>query len=712
MNFLNQGLRILILTILVLVGFGALVNRLYQFQITRRPYYQSLVPRDREVKVREPGIRGAIRDRNGIELARNRRTYEVCFDLEEIHNSYRRQHEQDASREVLKWEKGMPRAGEETDIVRIVNNWIIPRLAELGVAKNYSAAKLRTHFVTYHGLVPFSYNSGLDYDQFSRLAEHSVEVPGVYLNVRPLREYPYRALAAHMIGYTQPWREGVIPEDQKGLFNHYIGDEKGNAGIEATLDDLLRGPAGSKILIKNELGKITGMVDYREPQVGADVTLTIDARVQYLTSNVLRRAGRAAGVVMDVRTGEVIAMASVPDYNPNDFIPSIAADVYKAYTSNPCHPFTDRCISGFEPGSTFKLATALTGALNGLATNSYNCAGFVAYGNYRPRCWLRTGHGTLNISQAIQKSCNPYFFRLGNQLGSDRLVAGYTMLGYGQPTGIPLPNEAAGVFPGCKSWRQANHGKSLTQGLIAQMSIGQSTLATPLQLCAMVSSIANGGRYYEPRIVKKAVLPNGTVLVEDRPKLRVDLIEEGMKAEQLERIRKGMWMAVNQPGGTAGRARIPGVDVAGKTGTAQVNVALNTHNAWTVAFAPFEEPRYAIAVLVQDGKSGGAVAGPLVHLILRGILARDEGMHLPLAPLDPVPGNKDPIEQIPLPDDVLAAIDVTEADDIGETGDEAIEVRPTVTLPTETTVTPEPAITPEVDEEGSVIPRAVPVPEP
>ena len=714
----RHRLRIYLLTALVLFGFGALLSRLYEFQITEQDYYKSLEPGDSEVTVREPGIRGAILDRNGIELARNRRNYEVYFDLEEIHKSYRRRHELDAKMDVVTTEKGMPRLSEETDIVKIVNTWIVPRLADHGVAKGYNANALRTHYVTHHGLVPFSYNIELDYDQFARLAEHNLEVPGVYLDVRPQREYPYKALAVHQLGYTQQWEKDDIPENARRHFDHYIGEEQGKLGIEATFDDLLRGPEGSKTYIKNEKGKITGLSDYREPKVGADVTLTIDARAQFLVSNVLRRAGRAAGVVMDVRTGEILAMASVPDYDPNDFIPSINGNVYKAYLDNPSSPFTDRCISGFTPGSTFKLGTALAGALNGFSTRSFSCDGYVSYGNYKPACWLwnmrRGSHGSLSLPVALQKSCNPYFFKLGNTLGADRLVAGLDMVGYGKPTGVPLPNESAGRIPGSKRWKQQHRGRSLTSGDVAQLSIGQGdSLATPLQLCAMVSCIANGGRYYRPRLVKHAQLPNGTFLVEDKPKLRVDLIKEGVKPSDLELIRKGMWMAVNKPGGTAGRVKIPDVEVAAKTGTAQTSDdGKPSHNSWTVAFAPFDEPRYAVVVLVQNGKSGGAVCGPLVHLILRGLLARDEGMRLPLAALEPAYGNKEPILAIELPEDVLAAIDATE---IGETGDEtsdSIEVRPAVTLAAEQTITPKPTITPEVDEEGAVIPRAIPVEEP
>jgi penicillin-binding protein 2 len=407
-------------------------------------------------------------------------------------------------------------------------------------------------------------------------------------------------------------------------------------------------------------------------------------------------------------------MASVPDYDPNDFIPSIDAEVWKSYTTNPTSPLTDRCIAGFAPGSTLKLATALAGAMHGLADARHHCSGFVSYGSYKPRCWKRSGHGTLDLSSAIQRSCNPYFFKLSNQLGGDRMVATLTQLGFGLSTGIPLPNESAGVFAGSPAWRDAHPTASLTPATLAQLSIGQGgTLTTPLQLCTMVAAIANGGRCYRPRLVRSARLPDGPVLIEDQPTLKVDLVEAGIPPEALEKIRRGMWRAVNEPGGTAGRARIPGIEVAAKTGTAQTSDAgRKSHNSWTVAFAPYDSPRYAVTVLVQNGKSGGKVCGPLVHLILRGLLARDEGMRLPLAKLSPVRGHKDPIEEIELPENVLAAIDVTDA---GETGDEAqatLSARPPATPAIEDPILPEPTITPEVDAEGSVIPRAIPVEEP
>jgi penicillin-binding protein 2 len=713
------------LTALVLGGFGVLLGRLYEFQIEKREEFQKDVPGNRQITVREPGIRGIIKDRHGIELARNKRKYEVSFNLQEIHDAYRLQRNDGPVVEVAAWEDGMKRTRKEADILTIVKERIIPPLQDLGLAKDFNSRALVSHYKTHGGLVPFTYTTDINYEQFARFAEHSLELPGVYLNVRPQREYPYKALSCHTLGYLRQWAKGDIPEDAYDKFGYqYVGDDVGVAGVEATLDGMLRGvtpdnPDGAegwKTIVKNEKGKIIGeLVDAQDPGTGAEVTLTIDAEVQYLLSNVLRRAGTASGVVMDVRTGEILAMASIPDYDPNDYVPSITLAKKKEYDENKLHPMIDRSISAFSPGSTFKIPTALTGAMNGLASRSFNCNGYVPYGSTKVRCWIAQkggSHGGLDLPKAIQQSCNPYFMQMANALGPKKMADGFRMLGFGEKTGIPLPGEYPGTVIGSREWQRKNPNDRPTPVNMAFLSIGQGqALASPLQLCAVVSSVANGGKYYHPRLVKKAVAQDGKVLVEDSPRLKVDLIKEGVKPADLEQIRHGMWMAVNKPGGTAGRVKIPGYEIAAKTGTAQAEMvgSYQRHNSWTMAFGPYENPRYAVCIFVHEGKSGGAVCGPLVHLVMRGLFSRDEGMKLPLHPLDPVPGKLEAIKEIPLPDDVLAAIDVTQDD--GETGDEAADAAAAAGIVPgnpdndQPALTPSPTITPEADAEGTVAPR-------
>ena len=517
--------------------------------------------------------------------------------------------------------------------------------------------------------------------------------------------------------------KGDVPDSATHIFNHYIGDDKGIAGIEASMDSILRGPEGRKTIVKDEKGRTIRMSDYTKPGTGAKLQLAIDARKQYLLENVLRHAGRAAGVVMNVNTGEVLAMASVPDYDPNAFIPSIAPQRWKDYNSNKqLSPFSNRAISAFTPGSTMKVPTAISGALLGMANRTFSCDGYVAYGDHKVGCWLwnksKGSHGLLTLSKALQQSCNPYFNKLSNTIGWRAMVDGCQMVGIGKRTGIELPKEDAGILPGSNAWRAANPNAVMTPVLTAFLSIGQGdTMATPLQMCAVTACVANGGKYYQPRIVRKAVSDEGKVLIEDKPKLVVDLIAAGIKPKDFELIRRGMWMAANVPGGTAGKVKMPHMEVAAKTGTAQtIDNGKKSNNSWVISFAPYENPQYAICVLVQNAGSGGGVCGPLVHMIYSGLFAQDEGVKLPLKPQSEFAGNTDRLETIILPPEVLAAINANEpitAAEAGETGDEAGEVTMDGTHSSpDNTATPTPTLTPEIDAEGTVIPKAVPVPEP
>jgi penicillin-binding protein 2 len=723
-------LRLYLLTALILVGFGTLLSRLHEFQIKRQDEFQALVPGNRTVTVREPGIRGEITDRNGIPLARNLRNYVVSFDLDEIARVYRLQNADTPTLDRLTMQGGLPRAKKEKDIVAIVNEWTIKPLQEIGLAKNYNASALRTHYLTHGGLVPFTYRTDLTYEDFARLAERNLEFPGVTLGIRPQRQYAYGTLASHVLGYLKQWEKGDISSADKRAFDHYIGDEKGIAGIEATMDEHLRGPEGRKTVLKDEKGRTVGMLDYTKPGTGARVQLSIDARIQFLLENTLRRAGRAAGVVMNVNTGEVLAMASIPDYDPNAFIPSISREKLIEYGSNPqLSPFTNRTIAPFEPGSTMKVPTAIAGAVQGIAGRTFSCDGFVPFGNHKIGCWIynKNGgrHGSLRLPEAIQQSCNPYFNKMANTMGWKAMVDGCSLVGFGKKTGIELPNEDTGILPGSRSWRAARPGAVMTPALTAMMSIGQGDmLATPLQMAAMVSTVANGGKYFQPRLVKKVTADDGKVLVPDIPKLEVDLLQSGVKETDLILIREGMRKAVNEAGGTAGKVRMEDIVVAAKTGTSQTtDNGKKSNNSWIISFAPFDKPRYAVVILVQAGGSGGAVCGPLVNTVYTGLFAKENGMRLPLKPQTEYKGHLDRIEAIEPLKDVLASIEASEIangettaanpdDELGETGEEVGEVLPDTPLGlTPATISPQPTITPETDREGQVIPRATPISE-
>lgn len=700
----RYSIRLYLLTALILVGFGALLSRLYQYQIKDRARFLKQVPSNYAVTIREPGIRGDITDRKGVVLVQNQRNYQVIFNLEEIRNDYKRY-----LLETRGKDDPSVRHFRKIKTHEIVNEWVRPKLALHQLDKNYRASALDTHYITHSGLVPFIFRDDLTYDQFANFAEHNLELPGVDVRVSPRREYLYGSLASHILGYVKQWEKGEISPQEKLKFKHYIGESKGIAGVEATMNHYLTGEEGIKTLLKNDKGEVLQMVDYIKPDVGSRVELTIDSHIQCLVENTLRRIGRGAAVVMDPNTGEVLAMASVPDFTPSYFVPSIDPTAWDNYRKNEAHPLVNKAINNFTPGSTFKLPTAVAAAMSGYGATSEYCPGYVSYGDTKIHCWKRTGHGQLDLEESIQRSCNCYFMRVANKIGSQSMLDTFELMGLGAKTGIELPSESAGFVPGNRYWlQQLRPGASVNPSITGMMSIGQSdSAASPLQLACLVSSIANNGRLYKPRLIKRIIHPHQGILVHNRPALEANLLEQGIKETDLERIRQGMWLAANKLGGTARSAAVKDYDICAKTGTAQtVDKGIKSHDAWTVAFAPLKQPKYVVVVAVKRGSSGGAVAGPLVHLIMRGLFAKDDGLELPLTKMKEYQGDFLVREKIELPDEGgLLAIAYEES---GETGNEISDV--TIARPISAQGSPrlvEPSIRQRADAEGSIAPRAI-----
>lgn len=705
---LRYRFRLYLLTAVILVGAGTLLKRLYNYQIEDTEYYRKLIPGESTISIRDPGVRGTIVDRNGELLAKNIRNYELVLNLDEIHHEWERQHSEDERPGRRRVGMAVPTLARSEEIVDIVRDGIVPRLRAHEIEVRYSSEALQKHYVTHGGLIPFTFPVDLTYDQFARLAEHNLEMAGVYVTVRPRRQYPFGTLACHILGYLQQWEKADIPEEAKKIYDHYLGDAEGSTGIEATMDSYLQGSPGRRTLRKNEKGRILGEVirDRVKPDQGNQVVLTIDAGLQSRVETILSMAGRAAAVVLDVNTGEILAMASVPNYNPNHFIPSIDSEKWTDYKTNKTFPLLNRAISNFTPGSTFKLPTAIAACVHHRTEFAHNCPGYVSFGRkLRIRCWKTQGHGRLVLPNAIQRSCNPYFMELARDLGATKMADTFHMLGLGRPTGIKLPAEDQGIIPGSAWWRREMHpGERMTPARLAMLAIGQDeSEATPLQMAAVIACIANGGKYFRPRIVKRVVDPKKGVVVSDIPELRVDLLSEGVRVDELEKIRYGMWKAANELGGTARRASPKDVEIGAKTGTAQTtDFGKKSHNAWTVAFAPYDQPKYAVAVVVQNGKSGGKVAGPLVNLIFRSLLDADDGLKLSPLVMHEERGNFDPIEEIPLPVVDLVALAI---DEEGETGEEAAETQsPDAPVRVRPRVIHLPSITPDADSGTSTNP--------
>jgi penicillin-binding protein 2 len=634
--------RILFLAFFILVALAAIGVRLWFVQVKMANFYRGRIQGSSEVTVRIPSIRGEIRDRNGVVLVTNRPSYEVDFYLPDLVSGYKKQYGQPPMVEFLaKDSNGMLHDRKEADIVQIVDKAIIPRLEELKVAEPYNSQRLRTHFRN-NTLVPFTYREDLDFSTFSKFAEKDLGLPGVQVNVRPVRKYIYNALGAQILGYVGTARDINKLADVKD-FNFYEPDIQGKTNIEYYLDDALRGKPGKRVLKKDAKNQLEGEKEVIQPTPGANVYLTIDARIQYLAERALRSVGRGAAVVVDPNNGEILAMASVPSYDPNKFIPAISARDWEAIEDADADPLTNRAISAFAPGSTFKIATALAGLTRGLAKAVFTCNGGVTYGNTYMRCWIEAEHkgthGRQTLSDAIKNSCDAYFYQYGNAAGIEAIDAVGKALGLGEPSGVELTNEAAGILPS-PDWLRTTHNERWSQGQTANSSIGQGyVLATPLQMAMIAATVANGGVSYQPNLIYQIQEPDGTSV--RRPsKIRADLKETNkLTPDQIELVRKGMWRVVNDSG-TGTKGQVPGVVVAGKTGTAQAwTDGEKDDNAWFIAFAPYDHPKIALAVIVQGGKAGNDVAAPIAAKIIEETLALDHGYNPDLQPMDPAVGN-------------------------------------------------------------------------
>ena len=655
------------LGLIMLLGVSGLIFRLWYVQIARGAEYTARIGNRSQVSVRIPAVRGEILDRNGIKLVENRASFEVDFYLPDMVRAYRESKGTVPMTTYRGRVHNMPRDLKEADVVKIVSDEVIPRLEELGLAEDYNANALQIHYRT-NQEIPYSYRQDLDFSQMAVFSEKNLGLPGVNVTVKPVRWYVYGSLAAHLLGYVG------MPNDLDKLsdlkdFNFYEPDMEGKAQIELFFNDYLKGQPGARILQRNVKGVIEGEVNRKEPVQGDNVFLTIDARIQYFAEQALRAVGRGAAIVVNPQNGDILAMASVPSYDPNVFIPSIASLDWKELTNDETNPLLNRAISAYAPGSTYKIPVALAGLRAGVGNRSFTCDGGVTYGNKFMKCWIfgKGSHGTQGLSDAIKHSCNAFFFQYGNAAGIDQIDAVGNMLGLGQKTGVPLSGEAPGVLPGPAWLASAKPQAHWSAGLTANTAIGQGdVLASPLQMAMIASAVANGGTVYYPRLIDRIVAQDGTVVSQDPARVRTDLINEaGLTLDQIEKVRRGMWKVVNEEGGTAGKARIKGIEVAGKTGTAQFwRSGVKDNHTWFVSFAPYKDPRYVVVTFVQGAQSGGAVSAPLAAKIYSDIFKMENGEDVPqLAKLEPAKGNFRFVESIDFGRDVPAA---TTASDDGE----------------------------------------------
>jgi penicillin-binding protein 2 len=429
-----------------------------------------------------------------------------------------------------------------------------------------------------------------------------------------------------------------------------MGSTIGKYGIEVQWEDVLRGVDGGRQIEVDAIGREVKPLRSVEPSPGNSLSLTVDLDVQQAAEAAFKDKNGVC-IAMDPKTGRILAMVSKPSFDPALFAGNVSPEDWKSLMENPFHPLQNKGIQGqYPPGSVFKIITAIAGLESKIITpkTQFTCSGVYPYGNRDFRCYKEGGHGTLDLHQAIVQSCDIYFYQLGLKVGVDRIARVASEFGLGKKTDIPLPHERAGIVPS-SSWKQKRLGAPWYSGETLSLAVGQGYItATPLQLVVLMSAVANGGKLHLPQVVEKVTNIEGTTLREFPP---VETGRVTVSEETLLFIREALRGVVNEPHGTGGAAAIKGVDVSGKTGTAQVvgmaqdfkkgdmdrmPVKLRDH-AWFVAFAPFQDPQIAVAILVEHGGFGGAVAAPIAKKVIETYLRLD-----PQSPLKMVTGPVEP----------------------------------------------------------------------
>lgn len=448
------------------------------------------------------------------------------------------------------------------------------------------------------------------------VSEHLDRLPGVQVESEPLRRYPLGLMASHLLGYV-----GEISDKEllDPVYSNYLsGDLIGRMGIERGYEKLLRGVDGKRFVEVNALGRKGEFLGEKHPILptrGTDLTLTIDLDVQRAAEEAFEPGARGAVVALDPRNGDVLALASKPNYDPNEFSMGITQERWSELSSGGNYPLFNRAIqAAYPPGSTIKPFTALAGLENGVMTPgtffAQSCTGEFRFGTRLFGCWKHEGHGSLSMHNAIVRSCDVYFYQLGIRIGLERLSAFMSKLTLSDKTGIDLPQERRGLYPD-PAWYDKRFGAGRwSRGIILNLAIGQGeVILTPVKLAQIAAFIANGGTLWKPHLIRSvgsaAAAASG------------DSIGQyvALDARSLAAVRSAMASVVSDPQGTGGQARLDSISVAGKTGTAQ-----NPHgkdHALFICFAPVDAPRIAVAVLVENAGHGSTAAAPIARKVLQ-----------------------------------------------------------------------------------------------
>ncbi len=558
------------LSIVVLAGFLAVFANLIRMQIFQQEYYSSLSEKNRLRVIYLEGPRGKILDRKGQALASSRLSFNCSVIPREardhIHESCR------IVAEIL---------GEDPD----------------DLERRYQKKK------------PGFFNTvilaeDIDASRAIAIEEKLDLLPGFLIETRPQREYPYGEAAAHLTGFLGPMVESEI--DTLESYGYRQADWLGREGLEKSYESYLKGQSGGLQIEVDSRGRLIKALGVKEPKEGRDLELTIDAKLQSYVQNLLK-GQKGAVLIMELSEGGILSVNSSPSFDPNLFASVNGRKDVGKYLHDSDAPMVNRGIRGqFPPGSTFKIITALA-ALEGHKISSatfFRCPGFMTIGGNRFRCWSDDGHGVQSLTEAFAHSCDVFFYNTGLLAGADALYEKSLAFGLSKITGIDLPSEKSGIVPS-KEWKRNVYHKPWYDGDTANFSIGQGYLqVTPVQALVMIGAVATEGQLLKPHIVDKI----DGVKVAERNTKPVPIQPENWKL-----VKEGLDQVVNSSSGTGRLARVSGLRIAGKTGTAESGQE-KTH-AWFVGYAPIEDPKIAMVVFIEHGGHGGVSAAKLASSV-------------------------------------------------------------------------------------------------
>jgi len=567
-------------------AFAAMAAAYWYTQIVRGDYYFRLSENNRLRSVAVTAARGVIYDRRGVPLAENEPSYTLYLYRRETTNLA-------ASIDTAVALLGLPREDVERRVAR---------------------------YRTYFDFVPIALAENLTIGEVAAIEARSAEHPEFAVGVGQRRLYTKTASAAQTLGYLSEATPNQIAAQPD---RYRPGVAVGQRGVESAYQDLLAGRDGERRIIVDSFGHETAEESRVDPVPGRNLTLTIDQRLQDVAERYFQnRVGSA--VAMDPKTGEILALVSAPSYDPNLFSRRMTAAEWATLVDNPFHPLQNRAIQNvYSPGSAFKVFLAVEGLAGGYVTpeTKVYCPGYATFYGRAFKCHKKEGHGWVNLREAIRGSCDVYFYTLGKRMGIEKIAETARAFGFGQPTGLDLPNEKSGLVPS-EEWSATVRKTRWYPSETISVAIGQGPLlVSSVQLARGLAGLVNGGRFPRPHLFLSAQDPQSGARFE-----YVDETEQRMKIDPsiVEQVEDAMWAVVNEPGGTAYLSKLAGVDLCGKTGSVQVVAQKDTKkegllpfakrdHAWFIGFAPKRNPRIVVAVFVEHGQHGASAAAPLAR---------------------------------------------------------------------------------------------------